>query len=246
MNPSAACVFLLVLASFTMAEEGTVANDRASLEKECDALIQTAKGTLSLSSDSRRVISETPALQKLARMNPEAVPYMLENVGECPVLAWVAQDILKVFPQATDDLLDSSTMTKWLSAKTRTGYEDARAAFPRLRNEWARTKERSQTMALWQDVTVLDTEWMCLRTKRELTALGEVYVEIQNLGVFVLPLLMEGLKHGEYDFLPMIGHLTNRQAPAGAGKPEESAELCLKWWAKNSARWKVPEIRESR
>ncbi len=58
---------------------------------------------------------------------------------------------------------------------------------------------------------------------------------IQNLGIPVLPFLIEGVKSGEKRFIGIISKLTENEIPMNA-----SPEQCIDWWSKHKQDWTIP------
>lgn len=219
----------------------------ATLKERFQAARRKAKAFgPSYSSDPRAVLSENPGFQEMIALGPACIPHVMEAIrgkeDDSYNLMWVAAEILKAPPppQATGT---SAAFLEWLEGKTKKGHEEAKTEFAALRKAWAETKARADTPTLWRDVTTLDPEFRVLRTKRTLTPLGEVYTKIQGLGVFVLPLLVEELRNGEYDFLPIIVHLTDGAARLHGGWPKDMAKSCLAWWAEHRSAWIVASPR---
>ena len=116
------------------------------------------------------------------------------------------------------------------------GYDGAAKEFREVAAEWYALKEQGP-LELWTDTTVFDDEDKELETKRRRTALGEVYRKIENLGIFVLPALIEEVKAGRYDFFPVIRYLTDGKAPRGWGA--RAGKVCVEWWEENKTDWLV-------
>jgi len=233
----------IALSAYGVEADMDVRSERSIKVKERfqSLLDRASKENVSLSSWPRDVVSETASLRKMISLGPSCLPYLMERRGKTGLefeLLWVAVEILKLPPESVSGST-VATFRKSLESKVRNGYKEAGDKFPILKGKWSETKREAETLALWHDITALDPEFRILRTERQLTPLGEVYTEIQNLGVFVLPLLMEEVKKGEYDFLPIIGSLTNGAAPLDGCRPVDDAANALKWWGKHSAEWTV-------
>jgi hypothetical protein len=63
----------------------------------------------------------------------------------------------------------------------------------------------------------------------------EKYQRIQNLGIAVLPCLLDKIGQGATDLAPIMSALTN-----GAVKPDASPADCAKWWNAHKQEWTLP------
>jgi len=53
------------------------------------------------------------------------------------------------------------------------------------------------------------------------------------MGIIILPLLLEKIKSGDKDLIPMFSYLSNKKVHANA-----SMEACDKWWKANKNKYK--------
>jgi len=214
----------------------------AMLKKRIAELREQAKRTPSWASTVPGVLAENQALQDMIALGPPCLPYLLDAVKERGrdeyILLWVAAEILKVRPPR-DVAGTAPRLREWLHAKVAGGVDEASKEFASLKSRWDKLKNQTGEPLLWYDRVLLDPEYKVLRQKRELTDLGKVYVEIQQLGVQALPALMDELRNGEYDFLPIVRDLTNGAAHHAAGNAEHMAKTALKWWAEHGDEWTV-------
>ena len=63
----------------------------------------------------------------------------------------------------------------------------------------------------------------------------EKYERIQNLGIPVLPCLLDKIGQGATDLVPILSALTN-----GDVKPDASPADCAKWWNAHKQEWTLP------
>jgi len=120
------------------------------------------------------------------------------------------------------------------------GPEFAAQSFRDLRARWPETATPGRRL-LWATETYLDTIHGQLHTQqRQLTPAGEVYDAIQCLGIAVLPHIVETLREGEADFLPIALELTD--GAGGLGDPTRPPEVAafLEWWEANKQDWLIP------
>ncbi len=74
-----------------------------------------------------------------------------------------------------------------------------------------------------------------------------VYQAIEDLGIAVLPCIVEMLKEGKHDFIDMAVKLTDNKPPVRGEPPstlpvaeELKAERFLRWWEQNKQDWLIP------
>lgn len=61
------------------------------------------------------------------------------------------------------------------------------------------------------------------------------FLKMIDLGIPVLPLMVEKVRLGETDFIPAISRLTD-----GKLKKDATQAECLDWWSKNKQKWLIP------
>ena len=203
---------------------------------------QATEEKTSRTSKPYKFLSESPAYQAIIALGPPCVPYLMEKIRNEDTYKWnfvyTTAAILKIEPGPTTKG-SSLRLQKYIESKLASGYREAEDEFKKLKAEWLEERGEEETPELWKDITVLNAEFKVLRTHREPTPLGEVYGQIRGLGIFVLPSLIKDLENGNYDFLPIICHLTDGKAPTGRGYPREGAKACIEWWAKNKEHWTI-------
>ncbi len=240
-----------VICTIPAVSRGAGNEDRAAPSKTVDMKTEFERLYLesgkiySLSSITETVISENPAYMKMIALGPRCLPFLMAKVDQgVPrgyTLMVVAYKILKVAPDKELKISTRRGLQRWLKRKLEKGHQEVEGRFWKLRVQWAAAKAQSKDQVLWKDVTVLDNESKFLKVRREYTPLGTVYRDIQSLGLYVLPLLMEGLAAGRCtDFLPIVRFLTNGRAPIHAASPIPDAKRCVEWWKKHEVEWTVP------
>jgi hypothetical protein len=215
------------------------------MKTEFERLYLESEKTPSLLSNRDMVISGNPGYMKMIALGPRCLPFLMAKVDQgVPSrynLIGVAEKILKVRPPRDPKIAIKGGEQRWLKRKLEKGHQEAKARFTKLQVEWAAAKAQSKDHVLWKDITVLDKETKVLKVRREHTPMGKVYRDIQSLGLFVLPSLMEGLAAGRHtDFLPIVRFLTNGRAPIHGASPAVETKRCNEWWKKHEAEWIVP------
>jgi hypothetical protein len=83
--------------------------------------------------------------------------------------------------------------------------------------------------------TELYNKWKTLKTEKKDKETNDTYQQIVNLGIPVLPYLIENVEK-EPDFIIAISKLTGRQVSMNATGPE-----CKQWWENNKQNWNLPK-----
>ena len=97
------------------------------------------------------------------------------------------------------------------------------------------TRELSCDKALVYDDVSKQVE-----TKVTRTDLGQAYQGINDLGIDALPLIVDRIKHADYDLLPLFGELTGGEGVTHVGSLEERISFTLEWWETNKKDWLLP------
>lgn len=90
---------------------------------------------------------------------------------------------------------------------------------------------RFQTETRFRELYV---RWCELDGEKSHDDAGKVYRQIVNLGLPVLPYLVDVVE-GHPEFIPAVSELSNGALPKNA-KPEE----CMSWWRRNKERYTLP------
>ena len=239
MRSALAVVVAVVLTSVaTRAEDApTVPADKeAKLRERFEELCRKSReAPPSYSSSLTDVVAEDPALQDIISLGPACLPQLMAKIGEDDFdasLLYVATTILKIEP---DEFGSDSEWREHLEDRMKSGYEEAKKEFEKLRREWYAERQRAPTLELWRDIVELDPEFKVLTTRRERTRLGEVYHRIPALGIFALPFLLDEIEKGRSDFIPIVGFLTDGKAPVVGGRVEEVTRNVLRWWKQHES-----------
>ena len=86
-------------------------------------------------------------------------------------------------------------------------------------------------------------EYKQLKSRRDVKGAEEKLQKIQNLGYDGLPVMIEMVKSGEVDLIPVISRLTASEKRGDVNLPASArAEEVLQWWEKNKERFLVPVV----
>ena len=77
--------------------------------------------------------------------------------------------------------------------------------------------------------------WKKLREEGQQDEARECQEEIRKVGIAGLPMIMEKIKQGDAELIPVVTRLTDRKVEANA-----SAKQCLAWWQENREKWLIP------
>lgn len=122
------------------------------------------------------------------------------------------------------------------------GVEMTAARFERLYAEWKKLKAGRTVLGYYEHVYDDSSKGIWMHRRKE-TEAGELLDAIKALGIAALPCMIEKIKEGDYDMLPIIADLTDeasgRVQPLAIGTVEERAQFCLQWWEKNKDWWTI-------
>ncbi len=81
------------------------------------------------------------------------------------------------------------------------------------------------------------SEWKAMKKENQLekSNANSKLSEMADLGIPAIPFMVEKVKQGETDFIPLISKLTNKKLAETATK-----EQCLAWWEANKQKWLIP------
>lgn len=86
-----------------------------------------------------------------------------------------------------------------------------------------------------QRFNMLHGEWQGLKKKRKIEEAQEKYQRIIDMGIVVLPYLIEKITEGDTALIPAVSKLTD-----GEVKTDDNPEDCVEWWNKNKEKWYIP------
>lgn len=177
-----------------------------------------------------------PEFRNLADLGPKVLGYLMDKLaeGHSPVLLLAVLNIVKLRgPAQPHELL----------AWWHEGEPGVRRRFDDLRQQWHLRKGGVET-ELWRVATLYHDPDHCLFTRRrEMTDAGRAYQAIEDLGIAILPLLVEQFRQGDYEFVDMAYALTDNQPPLPREIPltaERKATAFLAWWEENKQDWLIP------
>jgi hypothetical protein len=198
----------------------------------------------------RALLTIGEAYRDLVELGPRAAPFFAEQMlaAEEPRKAAAMAEALarvtdKRFPRAEwpeGKYLDPVLRVQLYSEWWQEGRQRTAADFARLYTRWKELKAHGDLVFL-RDVYVItyDDEQKAVVTKRtqQRSELAEVYDAMKNMGVDILPLIIEQFIDKDYDLLPIFRELTHI-VPRGQNLDERIA-YCVKWWEGNKGDWVI-------
>jgi hypothetical protein len=125
------------------------------------------------------------------------------------------------------------------------GGAGVRQQFAPLLDKWRAYKpDDTGEIPLW----TVETEYNVANHElysphKVMTAAGEAYQAIQDLGTAVLPLMVDEFKQGDLEFVDMAYAITGNAPPLPNEIPptdQGKAKSFLAWWEQNKADWTIP------
>lgn len=177
-----------------------------------------------------------------------ALPYIMQKIeaGDW----WLARGVYRMTKRRfhrseyaePSDYGDAHTKAEMLVAWWHSGEKGTRRRFEELYARWGKLKSPERTL-LWTAPTYLYDERGTLtstRAETQFTEAGEVYDAVQCLGIPVLPQIVDTLRQGQADFLPIALELT--EGAGGLGEPTTPPEPAafVDWWEANKQDWLIP------
>ncbi|MBM3301869.1 MAG: hypothetical protein FJY85_18195 [Deltaproteobacteria bacterium] len=201
------------------------------------------------------VVTGCAEFQAIVALGPTALPFILEkleleqNPQDSALRSAVWCITWKRFPKHEwpegtfgDPKTEAKMYLRWYA----NWQEDTRQRFDKAYERWKQLKRDSAKQAVLRaNEVVYDDEAKTVSEATRTTRLGEVYQEMRDLGIAILPLIVDKLKARDYDLLPLLGQLTGAQGLSATGTVEERVAFTLAWWENSKHKWLIP-VRASR
>lgn len=169
------------------------------------------------SSDFMRYL-DCPYYRNIVALGPQAIPWIIErraadkNDGMWWIgIAW--HTIARIQPNPGIYPWADEKGTDWLKG----GQKQANGRFESLYAKWKTANKQGNKQAA---------------AKLEET--------MRALGIAALPKLVEKVKQGDDDLLPMVADLTRNTADISGETPGKRRAAVSAWWDKDKGRWLVP------
>jgi len=172
------------------------------------------------------------SFRRIIALGVPVLPYAVAQVQEDHVLGYAIYKISKarlhVRRSATRPREYVWTVDEFPDIRETHGPPDSRLLWKRW---W--TEYRPTVRARFEE---LHREWRLARSEGKSADAERLYAAMHDLGVLALPAILATISTGERDLAPLVSELTD-----GALKTDVTAEQAVAWWAKNKARWTLPE-----
>lgn len=248
-------LFTIYLLLLTLVVAGTATAEPAavpapeSIQAKFDRCF-TAWQTWAASQPERALLTIGEEFRNMVDLGPQAAPFIAEKMlaaGSPREGAALAEALARVtdkrFPRAqwpVGKYLDPAVRLELYSRWWTEGRAQTAADFDRLYASWKELK--AQGLVFVRDVYVVtyDDEQKTVVPKRDLqrTELADIYDALNDMGIDILPLIVEKFAARDYDLLPIFRNLTHI-VPRGRDL-EEKVAYCVKWWEANKGEWLIP------
>lgn len=227
---------LLLLATLTQANSGrTQDQDMGTLlEMKYHAWVESLPQTRSFSSvfDRDANYDRNPAFQEIVGLGLSAVPHIMNKLekGE----AWGLEYAL-------------GRITKWTFHYGKRVESPGRYVlfieeYPDMQHSPDPPMARDVCLRWWRGgrretperFAKLYAEWKTLKSEGKEDEAQQKYQRIKDLGIDALPLIVEQLRAGNMDLMPVMSYLTDGQCPT------TDRQQCVQWWDANRDKWTLP------
>jgi len=113
--------------------------------------------------------------------------------------------------------------------------------FDRAYKDW-KELNRARPMILETTQRIYDNQRKLILTETTKSDLGRAYDRLREFGIDALPVIVEKIKAGDHDLLPIFAELTDGIGEGFGGTLAERAEYVLREWEMHSARFLLPPV----
>lgn len=187
-------------------------------------------------SSSTSMYDRAPSARKLCEFGVPVLPYIFER-HERDLRAgrrlWPLGVVERILQRRFLDL----TPEEWWAQ----GPEGAGRRFDAAYARWKEAKT-GKRMPLWSLQYEYHDEGKAVGIRRvNVTPAGQAYLAVKDMGIEILPLIVEKLEQGDYDLLPLALELTDQTSWAPLDtRPQVPAKWFLDWWAEHKQDWLIP------
>jgi len=157
-------------------------------------------------------------LHKIAKIGISVLPYLIEKATE-------TEDMNLGLPIY---IMTRKTFTRseWPEGK----LGDSRTKVKLYINWWGNGRKLTP-----QQLGQSYSQWKKLKTEGKEKEAKEKLEEIRALGVAALPIIIEKVKQGDNELIPIVSKLTDGQVD-----PNTNNSQCVSWWQQNKESWLIP------
>jgi len=188
-----------------------------------------------------------PEFKGLVDLGPPATGLLVEKMKKADAhqAGALAEALLRItkkrYPPTILKPDDAAKRVALLSQWWQEGRKGTKAAFTTAVAHWKTAKAKSKLLEVDAMTISYDdvNKTIVRKPTQEMTDLQRAYDELDNMGIEILPCLIEQFQAGEYDLLPLFSELSRVGA---TGKTvEERAQSLRKWWEAHKEMWVLPE-----
>jgi len=188
--------------------------------------------------------TRNPHFEAIVAKGSRAVPFLvgkLESSSRADISSFLMRALsrmTRVRPLSREEARGMSTTARakaWV-AWFKSLHENTALRLPEKAAAWRRLAEGTKP-ALWRETTFYNADLGELQSRKEATEAGRAYQAVLDLGVPVLPLLVERLRSGETCHVPIFEELTNSRASVHGPNAATTSRNCIRWWDRNKKDW---------
>ena len=168
--------------------------------------------------------------RQLVALGPRSVPYMAARYGSDVLLGKALGDITKAEIHLRNQT-SRPGVERW-TVDELPGVEWSQD--PDVRDIWLRWWNEARFQTPGRFAKLYD-ERQALLKQGDVKGAEENYQRIQDLGIPVLPCLVDKIGKGATDLVPIMSALTN-----GGVKGDAKPQDCIKWWNQHKVEWTLP------
>ncbi len=230
----------LFICLFTIVVNGK--SQEKDFEKEFEEKYQAWKEYISqpeimLDSDSTTRI-ECKEFSALRNLRIDSIPFMIEKMKEDKVAYHYLGD-------PVSHILKLKIESIYIKEETKFIYPD----YPEVKDNehiiiywW--TKGYKKTDSLFKKYYTLYVQSRNISIFLSQKSTRYYYFKIRDLGIQVIPLIIETAKKGDDDLLKLLPYLTNnnisKEKLSETKSREEKVKYCEEWWEENKEDWTIP------
>ena len=207
-----------------------------SINSEYEALLK-ALARPSVWSDSRQAAQNLAKteIETLSKRGLKVLPFLMGKFQDESTSSCARTAIIEIASRVTKRNLYKVDMQKWWQS----GGKETPQQFAVLYASWQKAvkelTDAGKPLILKTSEEILNVENGRIATTEKETDLGKIYRQIRELGIEILPILLEVAQKGDYTLLPMVTELSDNAVRArGAVAPKTTTEKMTRdfarWW----------------
>lgn len=217
-------------------KDAELAKEYEDLVKEVTAPVIIGRST----SDYAMEVRDLATVKELSKHGLNVLPFIMEKFSDESISVKTRYAIMQIASSVTE--------RKWnklddFKSWWKTGGKETPQQFATLYASWQKAvkelTDADKPLLLETSETVLDADTMQVVTKKKETDLGKIYRQIGELGIEILPILLDAAQKGDYTLLPLFAELSDNHSEDYWG-PERRTKNLANWWEKNKDAYIIP------